>query len=303
MSRRRPQESDSLELLLDTLCNTFGGVLFIAMLVVVLLQMAGSNPTRDKPRDPVRSEDLVDLADELEVLMRERESLTRDVPNAREESARDAVDTSNARARLAESLERLDELRRRKDKTLVETGRHDAGALAIDEQLADLDKNLAQTDREAQELREQIEKEQKANARIIHTPLMHPTNKQNLVVELRYDRLYFVHEMSPSGERLGPNLDEYVLLDASGDEIQVTANPNRGFVVGRGAEFISALRRRLARFPPDRWFLDLAVRSDSFGSFHALMEAARAARYEIRVLLVPERESFQDRGGTREDVQ
>ena len=41
MSRRRSRKQDSLELLLDTICNTFGGVLFIAILVVMLLQQTG----------------------------------------------------------------------------------------------------------------------------------------------------------------------------------------------------------------------------------------------------------------------
>ena len=42
MSRRRAGDS-SLELLLDTICNTFGGVLFLAILVSLLLKS-----TRDR---------------------------------------------------------------------------------------------------------------------------------------------------------------------------------------------------------------------------------------------------------------
>src|SRR5687768_3661347 len=41
MSRKSSASSDSLDLLLDTICNTFGGVLFIAMLVIILLNMSG----------------------------------------------------------------------------------------------------------------------------------------------------------------------------------------------------------------------------------------------------------------------
>ena len=38
MSRRKQQnDNGSLELLLDTICNTFGGILFISLLVVILL--------------------------------------------------------------------------------------------------------------------------------------------------------------------------------------------------------------------------------------------------------------------------
>ena len=48
MRRRRPAENpaDSLELLLDTICNTFGGVLFIALLVALLTHV----PAADRPQ-------------------------------------------------------------------------------------------------------------------------------------------------------------------------------------------------------------------------------------------------------------
>jgi TolA-binding protein len=37
--RRRQEEDSSLELLLDTMCNTFGGVMFIAISLAVMLSM------------------------------------------------------------------------------------------------------------------------------------------------------------------------------------------------------------------------------------------------------------------------
>ena len=47
---KRPNSEDSsLELLLDTMCNTFGGVMFIAisLAVMVSLRSAFSNPVTD----------------------------------------------------------------------------------------------------------------------------------------------------------------------------------------------------------------------------------------------------------------
>ena len=37
MSRRRKEEESSFELLLDTMCNTFGGVMFIAISIFVII--------------------------------------------------------------------------------------------------------------------------------------------------------------------------------------------------------------------------------------------------------------------------
>ena len=46
MSRRYKQdETDSLDMLLDALCNMFGGIIFIALLVVIM----SSNPSDTEP--------------------------------------------------------------------------------------------------------------------------------------------------------------------------------------------------------------------------------------------------------------
>ena len=48
--RNRSRQDSSLELLLDTICNTFGGILFISLLVIILLQT--TTPRRDEPVPP-----------------------------------------------------------------------------------------------------------------------------------------------------------------------------------------------------------------------------------------------------------
>ena len=51
MSRKKkiiPQ--DSLELLLDTMCNTFGGVMFISLLLVILISALKNNVVKENER-------------------------------------------------------------------------------------------------------------------------------------------------------------------------------------------------------------------------------------------------------------
>ena len=61
MSRKRPDESNSasLDLLLDTICNTFGGVLFVSMLVVILLNMSAAEVS-DEPPSASAAEKLIE---------------------------------------------------------------------------------------------------------------------------------------------------------------------------------------------------------------------------------------------------
>ncbi|MGH7138338.1 MAG: hypothetical protein ACREHD_21520, partial [Pirellulales bacterium] len=70
MARRRQYNgtarrgtASSLDLLLDTICNTFGGVVFIAILVTLLLQMTGG-PQIEAPPDAAQHEELVALENE-----------------------------------------------------------------------------------------------------------------------------------------------------------------------------------------------------------------------------------------------
>ena len=51
MSRRAEDDGGSLELLLDTICNTFGGIVFISILVVMLLNFT-QEETLPRPPDP-----------------------------------------------------------------------------------------------------------------------------------------------------------------------------------------------------------------------------------------------------------
>lgn len=48
MSRRKSEDS-SLELLLDTMCNTFGGVMFIAILLSVMVSIRGHQQNEPVP--------------------------------------------------------------------------------------------------------------------------------------------------------------------------------------------------------------------------------------------------------------
>src|SRR5215212_2230753 len=54
MSRRRRHQPDSLELLLDTMCNTFGGIIMIALLIALLSRDASSDTAITQRAETVR---------------------------------------------------------------------------------------------------------------------------------------------------------------------------------------------------------------------------------------------------------
>ncbi len=82
MSRRfTAGASDNLELLLDTMCNAFGGVIFIAILLAVLAQFAEFKEAAepDLAEASRLQRELIDLEEELRALRATREQQLRDV--------------------------------------------------------------------------------------------------------------------------------------------------------------------------------------------------------------------------------
>jgi hypothetical protein len=73
--RKKNQASDSFELFLDTICNTFGGIVFLAILLAIMIQTRSIVST-EQPDDRNASPDQVrEAVSELESLAREQQEL------------------------------------------------------------------------------------------------------------------------------------------------------------------------------------------------------------------------------------
>ena len=85
MSRRNAEES-SLDLLLDAMCNTFGGVMFIALLLTVMISIKG---LEKKDMVPDQSEDITEVRRQVAQLQAELAAM---------------VDKTNEQAKLLENM-------------------------------------------------------------------------------------------------------------------------------------------------------------------------------------------------------
>jgi hypothetical protein len=303
MSRRRGQPPDSLELLLDTLCNTFGGVLFIALLVVLLLQITGKRPEpaptpRDTPDDPAA------LAARLESA---RDEIARlGAMMTRYGAAIDPADAALA-ARLVEEERRLrarqQAAARRREELLPAIAASRAAVREIAAGLADLDRRRDEARAELERARAALGRERRERARAIGTPLLHDTDRRTISCELRYGRFYVMHRVGPDGIRAGPNLDDYFVLEETAAGLEMRPRPAGGLALDDEADLPRRLRQHLVDRPPDRYYLDLIVRTDSFDAFHRLRRAAAQSGYEISILLAEPGQQVRDQGGRFRGVQ
>jgi hypothetical protein len=286
--RRRRRHDSSLELLLDTICNSFGGVLFLAILIAVLLQMNGG---RDRPVEtpqPTEAEQialhgaLVELSAELESLRKARqqqeELITElDIPDAA--GPFEALSQLRAQrdARLALRLNLLREL--------VE-GR--SRIQQLNEDLRQLDEALAAARYSAEQQQRRLEAEVAARARTARLPQMRSTSKREIAFAVRYGRLYQVLRYD-GVDSAGPNSDEMDDVTRLGSR-GVVPKPGAGMPIAANAAFAEQLRRRVATFSPSRCYLCIALWPDSFNEFQIVKTQLVALGYEYRLLLMRDRE-------------
>lgn len=139
--RRKPAPTDSLELLLDTICNTFGGILFIAILVVLLLQMTPGS-SQESDQTPVTGIPVATAESQIqEISMLERE-IERQQENLK------------ASSELVESMvtKKLKELLEEKKQVEAEEARLKVPISQLSDMTADADKKESQTRQELADL-------------------------------------------------------------------------------------------------------------------------------------------------------
>jgi hypothetical protein len=332
MRRRRPQDS-SLELLLDTITNTFGGILFIAILVALLLQTSApeerpGGAAGQEPMSPaeiaaleVRLEDLQDRVMRLQEAVGPLASqdgpmaaaagrvaellgrLARTVDERAEatlataELQRQTVDARDAASRVA-----ADAARRERDQAAelaVRQQRAAARAAAAGNRHAAARRIEAAADAEAADLsRRLVELEDALQPAVIEQtaglPTLRPTTKRQVSIYLRFGRVFMTHVWR-NGERLGPNSEQFVILP--GDPPVAQPKPATGTLIARQT-VAATVRGLLSAFPPREWTVAIIVFDDSFAEFQWVKKAIVEAGYQYLPIPLSPGEGVYDSGGS-----
>lgn len=303
--RRRPAPTDSLELLLDTICNTFGGVLFIAILVVLLLQMTPDSP---KPSDqtPVMGVPAATAESQIqEISMLERE-IERQQENLKASSELiDRLATKELKelleekkqveaeeARLKETISQLSDLTADADKKESQTR----------QELADLNHRKQSLEQSKQELEGQYDDLRSERTFDIRLPKVRTAPlKHSIGIVIRYGRMYLWHRYDNDMNRLGLNTDDFIVTEETETEIFSRPDPSRGIVLNGSDEMNAKIKMLLGQFSSADCYLTFVVRSDSFAEFRHARDVVKELDFEYR--LMPGDGPVRDRGGSAGFVQ
>jgi hypothetical protein len=321
MARRRRGADGSLELLLDTICNTFGGIVFIAMLVSVLLTQTRRRTEASAPVEPhpaLSAADLVrlqaevleaeaefeqigDVAESFEAIVAQVDPDHREQVAEMLEAEREATQVASEQARLLADLATAQAARARAASKAVAAER-DADSRSARAVEATRRLEAAMMTRETLLESADILARSAAESATVRTkgraPRMRDTDKLEFGVMLKYGRMYVMKTIR-GGRALVNTADFWVVEERSHNTARPL--PHRGLAIRRDATLPAEVEATLGDINPREWYLALVVHPDSFEAFLELKAVLVGLGYEYRLL--PTNEPVVDRGGSGGQVQ
>ena len=323
MGRRSSASDSSLELLLDTICNTFGGVLFLAMLVSLLLtQTRKRTESESESADPVpavSTADLVRLDTRAEILEHEIQRLEKLVGDVEGMTGEFAEPGYKEKLEAMQTVEREQRaLAAKRVRVLSDIADAQAAAARAGAQTATTQRQQKAADADQSQAENRLEQAKLEREQLIQSaialkkkaeettmvkttgraPRERETSKREFGAVLKYGRMYLMH-VYRSGER-EVNTEEFVVTTGL-QHNTAEPKPSAGLDLRASDSLQSIIRQRLNAYPPGSWYMCLVVHPDSFEEFLSLKAAIVSLGYEYR--LMPTNKGVMDTGGSGGNVQ
>jgi|GEM_PF-1125418 len=285
MRRRnsRAKNGDSLDLLLDTICNTFGGIVFISLLVVILANMTGQDAAVQPP-DQASQSRLVALRRELDAA---RDRLQRMQSVVRQQQQIKGEFTSRESVRLARELRtqrmQVSALVGNNGSVLARVAELQAQTNTIAKELADQRTAITATAKQLQTISRRLTREVSRRTRDVKLPTVSRWNGDVANTVLKNGTLCFLQ--IPSNGFLAWNPRESRTVKEMGATI-IDPVTSAGLKISKSSAADSALNDKLSAFDSGKHLIRVWVTPDSYGEFAAVREALvrNKFRYEIRPL-------------------
>ncbi len=299
MSRRQTSQ-DSLELFLDTICNMFGGFIFIMLFVVVSMRTTTEKAYEETVAEERASAvELMELEIQLESLQRRWNAVSDRVEQSR--AIIQGLGSQEVAQFHHETLDVLDDLREvseenaAKAQTVAEIERQ---AIELDVQMKDA---LSELDDATKKL--QAAEDDAAAARRLATRKSSPPQmrsdygyRREVAVILKFGRLYFWHKYDARGvKRL--NEEDFHIVSEDGTSAQTEPLPWRGIDLNAPG-VVQRLDAAFAQFSPKSETIAIVVASDSYEEYAIVRDFLKDRLFRIRPIVGEKGTKVADRGGS-----
>lgn len=265
VGRRLSRETESsLELLLDTMCNSFGGVIFIAILVSLMSQTAKMR--RPPDADALKARQAETTRTELRAELESMEAA------GQQQSHFAAYLATHPNAALLPEWTSLVKESEQTERQIAET---ESALTQQREKLRAAEGDAATANRNAGDAAASVakarqERENRATKRELRLPRLRSTTKSPLWMLVKNSRLYITR--FPEYSSAESNEADLVIARNS-NSVRYTARPGKGALV-ENEEWAtdSRVRRILNRCATDSWDIQFAVYRDSYPAFIKVKE-------------------------------
>jgi hypothetical protein len=278
-------QSDNLELLLDTMCNAFGCVMFIAILLSVLVQFAEVKAPDAGEQSPLRIKQLQIQLTGIQMTLRQLERavqgqmavvglVTDDAQEAFTQLQRTKEQSRALEARRRARQEAVERVSRDAERQSAEAKKLDAQIAEVQSRLKDATKELAQ--------------KPEVETRKLKLPRLRASQKITVFFILKWNRLFVLRSVSASGRPGSVMASDVTYRRATAPgagQVEVyEARRGRGIPINDGDWFKDArIAIVLRNTRPDRHSLQFAVYPDSYAAYLRVRQEclSEAGSYEI----------------------
>ncbi|MEY3143956.1 MAG: hypothetical protein RLY21_2449 [Planctomycetota bacterium] len=283
MKHRSEDPNDSLELLLDTICNMFGTIIFVSLIAALLALTSTTGKTESSLAsiEVERDRQLSTLSSRADELERELAKLP----------AAAGVETDPEAAERVEAA--IGEIARREE--LIE--RYASAVEAVNDNLADVGAQIQPLREEIERLESALDTARRTKDRVMRTPLERELELRLYTVVVWEDRLYPVCDWSnrtpDTCARFSQWDDRYTVasscrldgscrgLNPAGFTRSIPLRQGAGIPVNDVASLLRdpAFQQLLSSLDPSEDMILLDVAGDSFDSFSVVKEAFLGAGF------------------------
>jgi hypothetical protein len=286
VSRRKLVIPDSLELLLDTICNTFGAVIFISILLSLMVRGSGVQEGIASLPEEVSA---VIAARNQEIAQAKARQVALELQLAQQQDVLDRFASAESKGLANEIMAAADnQVQLLEQKTDVVEGmtQAESQALTMEATMKQQALKLQQTQQQHKALMQEMQQATTLSSRTARIPRIRRTEKFGLAYMLHEGRLY--RATTPDGEI---DKTDCVRTEAGG-VIRIAPRAASGMAVseesvaGQGhAVERNKLQAKFERIDKARQFVRLFVSRNSFAQFIAVKDALIEQGLEYEVIL------------------
>jgi hypothetical protein len=284
MRRRVESAGDSLELLLDAVTNAFGGILFLAILIVILVNRTAGRMD-DSPEKT--QQDATRLKAEANSLKIEIDTLAQAI--SEQEQSLDNLKVNQGLSkyeRVIDLQKEISELEQQREEFIIRNKKLLQDLASSRDARSQAEKQVQDNESRKATLEEELARLRLPQVRTAKTPRLRKTYKKEFPLILRYGRVYFPYSLDPATGGKSFNENDFLLVDDEVNIMRVSPKAYRGISVEESADFIEKLSDKLDDLDDDAFYIAIAAWSDSFAEFNTLRNEIVNLGYEYRIVPV-----------------